>query len=355
MPAAIDAIVHFIPVIFLVVLVHELGHFIAAKAMGIRVERFSIGFPPKLIGKKYGETEYCISAVPLGGYVKMSGMIDESLDGEKTITGAPYEFQSKSTPAKILVICAGVLMNFVLAFAIYTGVTAIRGVGESRDPIVGELQPDYPAVEAGIQAGDEILTVEGKSVATWNDLVDEIHSRPDMATKLTVRREGEILDFEVTPKLGSIPEDGELVDVGLIGIFPKPFYRPASFVESITTGWAWTKGSMSLVITSVRLLVTGKASLKDLSGPVGIAKMSAQSAKAGFLNLLAFVALISINIGFLNILPIPALDGGHLIMVLWEAVVRRPISNRVKLAIQQVGMVFILLLMALIIFNDFTK
>jgi regulator of sigma E protease len=355
MPGAIDAIIHFIPVIFIVVLVHELGHFIAAKAMGIRVERFSIGFPPKLIGKTFGETEYCISAIPLGGYVKMSGMIDESLDGEKSITGAPFEFQSKSTPAKILVICAGVIMNFILAFVIYTGVTAIRGVGDTGGPIVGELQPDFPAMEAGLQAGDEIVEVEGQSVATWGDLVDVIHARPEMATQLVVQRGEETLNFEVTPQKGKIPLEGDFVEVGLIGIAPQLFFRPASFGEAISSGYATTIYYMKYAVTSIRLLVTGQASIKDLSGPVGIAKMSAQSAKGGILSLLGFIAFISINIGFLNILPIPALDGGHLIMVLWEAVARRPISNRVKLAIQQVGMVFILLLMAFIIFNDFTK
>jgi regulator of sigma E protease len=351
----VTAILSFIVVIGIVIFVHELGHFLAAKAVGIRVERFSIGFPPKMVGWKRGDTEYCISWIPLGGYVKMAGMIDESLKGEGSVTGAPWEFMSKPTWAKILVVCAGVLMNFLLAFIIYTGVTAVRGIGETREAIIGEIQPGFPAEKIGLQVGDEIVEVQGQPVSTWSELVDLIHARPEIPTQIKIRRGNELLSFEVTPRRGQIPVDGEIREVGLIGIAPKLFFRPASPGEALSVGWSSTVGAMRMVLTSVGLLVTGRASLRDLSGPVGIAKLSAQSAKGGVLSLLVFIAFISVNIGFLNILPIPALDGGHLALVLYEGVTRRPINNRVKMAIQQIGVVFLLLLMAFIIWNDFTK
>lgn len=351
----LTTIAYFIPVIFIVILVHELGHFLAAKSVGIRVERFSIGFPPKIVGKKYGETEYCLSWIPLGGYVKMSGMIDESLDGEKGITGAPWEFMSKPTWAKIFVVSAGVIMNFILAFVLYTGVTMSRGVGETDQAIVGSLSPGYPAEELGIQVGDQILEIEGMSITSWIECVNLIHERPEEPTRIKILRGEETLALEVTPRRSQLPVDGELIEVGLIGIGPELVFKKVGFGRAVADGWLSTKGAFSLVITSVRLLISGQASINDLSGPVEIAKMSAESAKSGLPTLLAFVAFISVNIGFLNILPIPALDGGHLIMVLWEGFTRRPISNKVKLGIQQVGMVFILLLMAIIIFNDFTK
>jgi regulator of sigma E protease len=346
---------YFIPVIFIVILVHELGHFLAAKSVGIRVERFSIGFPPKMVGRKFGETEYCLSWVPLGGYVKMAGMIDESLDSGKGLTGAPWEFMSKPTWAKIFVVSAGVIMNFILAFALYTGVTMARGVGETGAAIVGSLAPGYPAEEVGLEVGDVVTAIDGAPISTWLEMVDLIHRRPEEPTEIALRRGAEEFSVVVVPRRGQLPMDGELVEVGLIGIGPELVFKKVGVGRAVSEGWLSTKGAFNLVITSIRLLISGQASVKDLSGPVGIAKMSAESAKAGMSALLAFVAFISVNIGFLNILPIPALDGGHLIMVLWEGFARRPISNKVKLAIQQVGMVFILLLMVLIIFNDFTK
>ncbi|MBU1700384.1 MAG: RIP metalloprotease RseP [Candidatus Eisenbacteria bacterium] len=344
-----------IVVIGLVVFVHELGHFLAAKAVGIRVERFSIGFPPKIVGKKFGDTEYCLSWIPLGGYVKMSGMIDESMDGETAITGAPWEFQSKPTWAKTLAITGGVLMNFLFAFLIYTFVIGVRGIGEAGPSIIGEIQPGYPAEAAGLQVKDEVVEIDGALISTWDELVESIHAKPERSVQLKIRRGEEIFDVELTPKRGTIPIGEDMVDVGLIGVSPDLMYRSASFGEAITAGYQSTIGAFRLVFLSIRLLVSGQASVRDLSGPIGIAKMSAQAAKSGILSLLAFVAFISINIGFLNILPIPALDGGHLIVVLWEGITRKVISTKVKLIIQQVGVVIILALMVLIIVNDLTK
>ncbi|MBD3337100.1 MAG: RIP metalloprotease RseP [Candidatus Eisenbacteria bacterium] len=349
-------ILSLIVVIGLVVFVHELGHFLAAKSVGIRVERFSIGFPPKMVGKKIGETEYCISWIPLGGYVKMAGMIDETSNKEtSSLTGAPWEFQSKPTWAKLLAITGGVLMNFFFAFLIYTFVIGVRGIGEPGPAVVGAVHSGLPAEEAGFEAGDRIVSIEGQSIEGWEDLVAIIHNRAEQETQITVQRDDETFQITATPRKGQVPVDGDFKEVGLLGIEAEPVFRSVGPLEAISAGWQSTAGAFKIVITSIRLLVSGKASVKDLSGPIGIAKMSAQAAESGALSLLAFVAFISINIGFLNILPIPALDGGHLLVVLWEGLTRRPLSTRVKLAIQQVGMVLLLALMVLIIINDLTK
>jgi regulator of sigma E protease len=342
----------FIVVIGIVIFVHELGHFLAAKAVGIRVERFSLGYPPRMVGKKIGDTDYCISWLPLGGYVKMAGMIDESLDNPDKITGSPDEFMSKRAWQKILVVAAGVVMNMVLAVVIYSAVTMSEGVPVVKEPVVESLSPGWPAEQAGIQQGDRILSVQGKEIATWDDLLTVIHANPENPVLVTWDHQGEVKQAEITPKRQQSVVKGDIQEVGLIGILPRYSFRPAGFFEAWTTGFSTTWNNLLLGIKSIGMLVSGRASVKELSGPIAIAKMSGEFARGGFATLFLFIAYISINIGLLNILPVPALDGGHLAMVSFEAVTRRPISTKVKVAIQQAGMVLLLALMVVVIWND---
>ncbi len=342
----------FLVVIGVVIFVHELGHFLAAKAVGIRVERFSLGFPPRMVGFKRGDTDYCVSWIPLGGYVKMSGMIDESLENPEKISGAPYEFVSKNTAQKMLVISAGVIMNFILAMGIYTAVTLREGVPETVEPVVAVVSPGLPADEAGILPGARIFEIEGIPITTWSELVEQIHASPEMPIQISWEQDGQVHRAEITPKLDRAPVEGEIREVGLIGIGPRVSFRPAGFFESIAGGAYLTYSNLKLGVTSIRMLVTGKASVRDLGGPIAIAKWSGESARGGFTAFLLFIAFISVNIGLLNILPIPVLDGGHLVIIAIEGVARRPISTRVKLAVQQVGMILLLALMAVIIWND---
>ncbi len=345
-------LVPFIIVIGIVIFIHEFGHFIAAKAVKIRVERFSIGYPPRLVGKKVGDTDYCLSAVPLGGYVKMAGMIDESLESPEAITGAPDEFMSKAAWQKVLVITAGVIMNFVLATGIYSGVTLAEGVAVVHDPVVDTISPGLPAEHAGIAPGDRILSVNGQPVATWDQLSQIIHGKAGESIQVEWDHGGEHKEATLVPERQKAPVNGKIVDVGVIGISPRPTYQPAGFGLALLTGVRLTWDRLQLGLDTIGMLITGKASIHDLAGPVAIAKWSGESAKGGAVSLLLFIAFISINIGLLNILPIPVLDGGHLAMIVIEAVTRRPISTRIKLAIQQVGMVLLLALMVVIIWND---
>lgn len=348
----IEWLLPFLIVIGVVVVVHELGHFLAARAVGIRVERFSIGYPPRLLGKKIGDTDYCISALPLGGYVKMAGMIDESMDNPEKITGAPDEFMSKNFLQKALVICAGVIMNFILAWAIYSGLAYSEGIGEATEPRIDAVSEELPAAAAGLQSGDLIVEIDGQPVTTWDELSELVRARPEEPIEIVWERDGVRQSAVVTPKREKLPVDGEIVDAGVIGVSPYLTVRPATLTESVAAGFFSVKHVLEVSVATIGALFKGDAGVKDLAGPVLIAKLSAESAQGGPLRLLAFIAFISVNIGFLNILPIPVLDGGHLVLVTMEAVARRPIPTRIKLGIQQFGMIGLLVLMAVVLFND---
>ena len=186
----------FVVVVGIIIFVHELGHFLAAKAVGIRVIRFSLGFPPKLIGKTVGDTEYCICWIPLGGYVKMAGMLDESFEDEDAISGEPWEFESKNALQKAFVICAGVVMNFILGMVIFSMIAGISGIPEAKDPMIGEVVPGYPAEQAGLQAGDLVTEVNGVPVSSWSEIVAQIHNLTgEKSLTMQLEREG---DFDLS-------------------------------------------------------------------------------------------------------------------------------------------------------------
>ncbi|MBD3237139.1 MAG: RIP metalloprotease RseP, partial [Candidatus Eisenbacteria bacterium] len=327
-------------------------HFLAAKSVGIRVEAFSLGYPPTALRKQVGETEYRLSWIPFGGYVKMAGMIDEGLEGESSLTGAPWEFSSKNTGQKLWVITAGVLMNLLLAILIYTGITAARGVAEPEGTFIGAVSAGDPADEAGLQAGDRILVINGVTVTTWEEMVDEIYAQPEEELLISYEREREVHDLALTSLRRMAEVDGEIREVGLIGINPQLTYRPASLGEIVTSGFIGTAWVVKMVGTSIGMLLSGQASVRDLGGPMLIAKMSGESAKQGLTAFLGFIAFVSVNIGCLNLLPVPALDGGHALIILTEGALRRELPVKFKLAIQQVGMVLLFALIVFIIIND---
>jgi regulator of sigma E protease len=344
-------ILWFLIVIGVIIFVHELGHFLAAKSMGMRVEKFSIGFPPTIKSFRHKETEYAISAIPLGGYVKIAGMVDESLDG-KGLTGAPWEFQSKKPWQKIFVLCAGVLMNFLLAVLIFTVITKINGVPEEGPVVVGGVQEGYPAETVGLQPDDIIISVDDDPVATWRDFVDRIKARPEQQTILAWIRAADTLQATVIPTTREVTIGSEVMVQGYLGVEFRPTFRNAGWLESVGQGaaicWEVVRESLKLIVHLFR----GEASIKELTGPIGIAKLSGETARIGLISFLGFIGLISVSIGLLNILPLPVLDGGHILIVLVESAVRRTISTRVKLIIQQVGFLLLIALVLVVSFND---
>jgi len=346
---------YFFPFVFvlgLLVIIHELGHFILAKIMGIRVERFSIGFPPRLFGKKIGDTDYCISALPFGGYVKMSGMIDESFDKDG-IKGEPWEFMSKPIWKRALVIFAGPAFNVLLAVFIFFISIYISGIPEPVKPamsVVGSIIKDKPAERLGLKEGDVIKSINSQPVNTWDDLVNIIHNSAEKELTIVWERNGELSSGVVIPELDL------LNNIGLIGVAPVTRVRQPAFFEAAGMGFKMTWNLTSLLGKSFKLLFSGKVPFKEsIGGPIQIAKMTGERAEDGFDSLMWFAAFLSINLGILNLLPIPVLDGGHLVFLTIEAVIRRPLSIKMKLIIQQIGMALLLALMLFVIVNDFSR
>jgi regulator of sigma E protease len=347
-----------IPFIFtlgLLVFFHELGHFLLAKLVGIRVERFSIGFPPRLFGKKVGDTDYCVSAVPLGGYVKMSGMIDESMD-QTTIKGEPWEFMSKPVWARFLVIFAGPAFNFVLAFIIYTGLVMWQGVPQdiqAPQAIVGTVVDGAPAAAVGLQSGDIITKLDGQPIELWEDLITAVNSVGDKQVEIEWQRDGETFQSTITPKMN---QEDDVYQIGISLLLPEPVYESVGFFASFKEGAVLTYDYTIAIFKGFGMLFSGKVAAKDaLAGPIKIAEMTGQVAERGFDALLYFAALLSINLGLLNLLPIPVLDGGHLVLLGIEGITRRPISTKIKMTVQQIGMALLLALMVFVIINDVLK
>ncbi len=345
----------FIVVLGIIVLVHELGHYLAAKLCGMRVEKFSIGFGKAIFSKTIGDTEYKIAWIPLGGYVKISGMVDESLDPEGGIKGEEYEFESKNAWQKGFVISAGVMMNFLLAILIYTGLNFAQGEAKSVGSYINDVFAGSAAETAGLIKDDEVVSINTQAVNEWADITNYIQQFKGNSLNFTVKREQQILSLTIIPEKKEVLRDGEIVERYFVGIGPRIIFEDISIFKAFTLGveqtWMWTK----MGVLSLKMLVTGEASLKDIGGPIAIAKMSGESASMGFSALLLFLAFISINIGFLNILPIPILDGGHLLYIFIEGLSGRKIKTAIKFKIQQVGMALLFMLMIIAVFNDISR
>ena len=447
-------------VLGVLIFVHELGHFMAAKSVGIEVQRFSIGLGPTMFGFRRGETEYVISWVPLGGYVKMGGMDDEMMG----IEGAPGEeereerevadqprqprpsdFDAKPIWARTLVISAGVIMNMLFAFVVYTGVNArwglqelaehrvgrvvpellppgaealselpsgarlvsIGGVqvnhaGDVRDGFleapagtlaivtdeprmeveidltsdpqervrilqdglllwidaeVGLLVPGDPAARSGMEAGDRMLVADGVPITNWWDFVDVVEAHPDIPMEVTLEREGRSLTLSVTPEATQEedPVTGEPVTVGKVGItgpVGELVYRDVSLAEAVQLGYAETVGMTGLLLDFLGGLVTGRESPRQVGSILTIGSIAGQAAGLGIETFLRFMALLSVNLAVLNLLPIPILDGGHLVFLGIEAVRGKALSLQQRLKWSQLGFVILMGIMIWALSND---
>jgi len=345
-------ILRFIFVLGVLIFVHELGHFILAKIVGIRVERFSLGYPPRMFGKTIGETDYCISWIPLGGYVKLSGMIDESLE-KNSIKGEPWEFMSKPIWQRVLVIFAGPMMNVFLTFAIIAGFVFLTGPHQipGERSVIGEIMENKPAAKANLKAGDKIIEINETPVSSWEDVVKNIEQSPE-GEALSIRwiRADAILTATITPHYDST------LQRNLIGIMPEIISKNFTFFESIGYGIETTYQWTAMIFTAIGKLITGDIELRNsLAGPVSIYKLVQESATFGVGGLIRFIAMLSLNLAIFNLLPIPVLDGGHLVYLGIEAIIRRPISTKTKIIIQQIGMALLLILIVLVTYNDLTR
>lgn len=428
----LTSIAAFTFVLGVLVFVHEMGHYLMARRIGIRVLTFSLGFGPKLLTVRRGDTDYCISAIPLGGYVKMAG---ENPDDVRS--GADDEFLSKTKWERFQVLIMGPTMNIILAFVVMA-VVLYQGADvpayEEQPPIVGYVMEASPAEQSGIRVGDLILSIGGRPVQTWEELfvtvmpraerelevvlrrglqevtiqvtpeaqtqfqvgdlgvvpimqpqilnvltgdpadlagirprdvitavndepitrdnpfVETINANADVALMLTVVRGGQTLKIEVTPALRG--------NVGLIGVELSPFEvrtiepGPLQAIQmSFEKNYAWS----GLIFQTLGGLLTSETSPKQLVGPLGIAQLSGGAAQIGMVALFTLMAMISLNLGILNLLPIPVLDGGHIFIMALEGLSRRDFSVRIKEKIQLAGFVVLLMLMVTVIYNDLTR
>ena len=429
------------------IFVHELGHFLAAKALGVKVERFSLGFPPKMIGKKVGETEYMLSWIPLGGYVKMFG---ENPD-ESTVVPPEEEhrsFSHKPAWARFIIVFAGPFFNFLFAFLVFTIIYMASGINHF-EPEVGRVIDGQPAAEAGIQPGDRITAVDGQAVKYYDDFSSLINASEGSPVKVAVDRNGQTLQFTLKPylhkdtdlfgdpyedwrigiqpslstTLAVVTSDSPAKAAGLEagdritaidGLPTKDWYDILTMVQSsqgrtlqvtvdrngqsltlpvtprlvdasevsdaekvyrigiqnqdemvserlgpfsaVYYGAIQTANQTYFIVKFVVRLIQGRFSArKTLGGPIRIAQLAGEQAQEGVLKLIVLAAVLSINLGILNLLPIPVLDGGHLFFFALEMIVRRPINLNIRERAQQVGLVFLILFMAFVFYNDLAR
>ena len=425
---------YFLLAIGILIFVHELGHFLVAKRSGIRVERFSLGYPPRMIGFKWGETDYCLSWIPFGGYVKVAGMADV---GAEEGTGADWEFPSKPLWIRMAVIAAGPAMNLLFAYMSFVFLFSAYGIetfdSTSIDPIegspaaiaglrygdvivrvaknevanyrelkkylieaegkpltvdakrddqvlsfdlpntvaapeqveatelpygltllfstrVGVVREDMPAQAVGLQTGDEIITVAGNTVRSWDEMREQISQHPDDTIEIKWLRKGAIFTAQITPQSRTVDE----VIVGQIGIEPHMVTVGVGFGEAVSLSASSLINSTSLILNFIGNISKGDR-YKEIGGPILIAKTAGDTAERGLKPFIYFLAFLSVNLAVLNLLPIPALDGGHLFFLTLEAIMRRPLSVRKREFFQQIGLVLILGLMILVTFNDINR
>jgi len=419
-------------VLGVLVFVHELGHFLMARWHGVRVLTFSLGFGPKLLKTRRGDTEYCISAIPLGGYVKMAG---ENLEDERT--GASDEFMSKTKWQRFQVFIMGPLMNLVLA-VILLAIVLMQGAQipayQDQPPVIGGVEADSPAAKVGLKPGDRIVFVNGEEASTWDRLFMLIGTKADRDVSLTVVRDGREETVSIRPvaqgryhigDIGIMPDvhpkfesvtpgapadragmqpgdlivaiDGdpvyfpgqvsekisksagvpvqitlrrggaeqtievtpELIDgasrIGIVGItIDTRTFKPGP-LEAVGLSVQRNIETAGMILVTIKDLIFGQTSPKQLMGPVGIAQLSGESAQLGWIALFTLMATISLNLGLLNLLPIPVLDGGHIFIMGLEAVARRDFSIQVKEKMLLGGFVLLMMLMVTVIYNDLTR
>ncbi len=429
----------FMGALMILVFIHELGHFLAAKLFGMRVERFSVGFPPRVWGFKKGDTDYCIGATPLGGYVKIAGMVDESMDNEfLEQEPQPWEYRSKPVWQRMVVITAGVIFNMILAFVIFSGMIMTNGklvvpvenidglyvpeesilheIGfRNNDKIIGvngeevpyfndlvsasaltsenlnyqiirngeeitipvassfldsiqtrgfidgtsiapsifsQIERGSPAAEAGLEVGDKVIAMNGEKVTTWLAFFNIVANNEEgVPLDLTIDRNGEILSFSITPN-----EDNKL-GVGAPQTYQFGTRIEYGFFESIAAGWEETADQTTGIIQGFARMIKGDISVRqNLGGPIAIAEMTKQATDSnGWIGFWTITALLSITLAIMNILPIPALDGGHLVFLIYEGITRKEPTEKVRIIAQNIGFFVLVTLMIFVVFNDVIK
>lgn len=358
-PGLLLTILAFVLVIGPLIFVHELGHYLVGRWFGVHAETFSIGFGRELTGwtDRRG-TRWKLAALPLGGYVKFAGDMGPASQADPEWQKLPPEerartFQSKPIWQRALIVAAGPVVNFLLAILILAGFAL--AYGESRTPtLIAQIVPNSAAASAGLQPGDRITALDGTSVASFDDMVRYIQIRADMPVAVTFERAGVTTTREVKIGTQTLRDRfGNQTKVGLLGLSPPPLvWEPVAWWKAPAVAVRRTGDIVVMMVETLKQVITGRRSVKELGGPISIAKVSGEQMKLGVPEFVFLIALVSINLGFINLLPVPMLDGGHLLFYAIEAVKGGPVSANAQEWAFRGGMLAVLALMVLVTVND---
>ena len=340
-------------VLSILIFIHELGHFLAARYFGVKVERFSIGFGPVIAKKWFCDTEWAISAVPLGGYVKMKGQDDSD---PLARSEDPDSYTAKKPWQRIIILFAGPFANFLLAFVLYL-IVAFIGFNELA-PKIGGIQPNSPAAAAKLQKGDLVLAINDQQVRSWRDLSRIIDQNGERPLKFLIERNGEQRVLTIKPKLMQTQNIfKEKITKPMVGIYPSGEIVKVSYppLEAIKVAWDKTIEASFFIVESIEKMIEGVVPAKEIGGVITIMDIAAKASHAGIAVLLTFMAIISVNLGILNLLPIPALDGGHIVFNLYEWISGKAPSEKVLYRLTLAGWIFLIGLMGLGLYNDINR
>lgn len=347
------SVIIFLAVLSVLVLVHEFGHFIVARRLGVRVERFSIGFGPKLFSLKRGETEYVVSAIPLGGYIKMAG--DEP---HEELANQKWEFLSRKPFDRFKIIFAGPLLNYILAFLIFSVIFMFGNPTITTE--IGGFVKDYPAEKNGmLLKGDRIISVDGIPVKYWEDMTEAIHKHAEGAMRLSLDRNGKIFDVELNPIVRKTKDIfGKETVIAQIGVMPSPKIEKVKygFFQAIGKGYNQLMKLTCITYKALWSILIGRMSLKEsVTGPIGIFVLTSEFARLGFIYLLNLIGILSASLAIFNVLPLPVLDGGHIMFLIVEKLRGRPLSVKTQEAVSNVGVALLVLLTVFIFYNDMAR
>jgi len=352
MITVIYAVVSALIALGILIVFHELGHFLVAKKTGVGVLTFSIGFGPKIFGKKVGETEYLVSAFPLGGYVKMVG---EDPEQEVQEVDNERSFSNQSLTKRFAIVAAGPVFNFILSILVFTLIFVFFGMPVLTTQI-GSVESNSPAEQAGLQKGDRILSIGTRPIEKWEDLSMQIKESGGKPLVLRVERDGGQIDISVQPmEREGRTVFGEKTTFWVVGIASDVVIQKSNPLMGMWQGVYKTGEYSVLTLVALYKMVTGDISPKNLGGPLLIAQLAGEQARQGLWNFLFFVAILSVNLGVLNLLPIPILDGGHLFFFLLEGMRGRPVALRHRERAQQVGVFLLILIMIYAFYNDIAR
>jgi regulator of sigma E protease len=345
------SLVIFIVILSIMIIVHEFGHLIVAKRLGMKVEKFSLGFGKRVISFKKNDTEYALSLVPFGGYVKISGF------SENECVGKTDEFLSRSVFQRILVIFCGPFVNYIFAFLCFW---LIFILGFPRlTSTVGSVVDNFPAQQVGVLAQDKLIEIEGKQIGYWDELEEAIHNTEKSSLKIKVQRQGKTMEFSIPVKKEEMNDVfGKKHSLKVIGIRSSEEFTQIKYGFLSAGGAAFTRliDLTKLTYSGIWWLVTGKISFKDsVTGPIGIYDMTKNVVKLGFVAVLQLMAVLSLSLALFNLLPFPVLDGGHIFLLLIEKLRSKRLSQKIEDAINNVGFSFIILIGIFVVYNDLVR